>query len=1123
MTISALLRDLATHGVRVALKGDRLQLSAAAGILTPQLRAEIAAKKDEIVAFLSAAEPADDFVLEKAPAGESLPLTFGQQRLWFLYKLDPTATAYNLGAAVTLPGDVDERILGAAIQEVARQHDSLRTIFEEVDGVPSQRVTNTLPVLGVADLRDVPAQELEQRLREVASAEVARPFQLATAPSFRALLLRESRDVARLVLVVHHIVADGWSLGVLVKEIGETYERIRAGQELRPTARSWQYTDYAYSEQRWFARSDQRINTDYWAKKLSGTLSSLALPLDRARGPVLSSNGASHTFTITADLATKLRALSRESNVTLFTTLLTVFKVLLHRYAGQDDIIVGTADSNRRRVELESLIGMFVSTLVLRTDLSGDPSARELLKRVSDTVLDAQEHKDYPFEKVVQLAHMERSLSQSPLFQTAFVLHNTPLRGTYQNIGSGSMFELSLYVWEGTGDLTARWEYNPDLFNDDTIARMAGHFLTLARAIVDQPDRPISRLELLTTDEKVQLLGEWNRTDAEFPSNRCIHELFEAQAGATPDAIALVAAVGAEGGPVAEVTYRELDRRANRLAHRLRKLGVGAESRVAIALDRSVDLVVAVLAVLKAGAAYVPLDPTHPSDRLAFMAGDAAVAALLTKRSLRQALPEVRCPVVDLELDAKAIAAESDVRPVPLARPHDLAYVIYTSGSTGKPKGVMIEHRSVVNLLSAMGREPGLHSSDVLLSVTTLAFDIAGLELYLPLITGARVVLVSRAVAADGIALARAIVDSRATVMQATPATWRMLLDTGWTNPSRVRILCGGEALPRGLANGLLASGAEVWNLYGPTETTIWSTVQRVGPAGDPVPIGRPIANTQLYVLDAHRQPVPVNVPGELYIGGAGLARGYHNRPELTAERFIAHPFATDAQARLYRTGDQVRYTPDGTLEYLGRLDTQVKVRGFRIELGEIESVLATHAAVQHAVVIAREDVPGDVRLVAYLVGADGARVSSGDLRRWLGGLLPHYMVPAAFVFVDSLPLTPNGKIDRRALPAPSESGQQASPSFVSPRAGIESAVAEIWRSVLRVERVGVDDNFFDLGGHSLLVVQMQSRLRDRFACELSLMELFRRPTVGAIAEYVSANATPATVADTPDRIAATT
>jgi amino acid adenylation domain-containing protein len=527
--------------------------------------------------------------------------------------------------------------------------------------------------------------------------------------------------------------------------------------------------------------------------------------------------------------------------------------------------------------------------------------------------------------------------------------------------------------------------------------------------------------------------------------------------------------------------------------------------------------------VWKAGGAYVPLDPSYPRDRIAFMMEDAGLAALVTEESLLAEIPAATCPVLLIDRDAEAIAAESDAVPQRLSGPQNLAYVIYTSGSTGKPKGVLIEHRSVVNFLTSMQRVPGLADSDSLLSVTTLSFDIAGLELYLPLITGARVVLVSRAVAADGIALARAIVDSRATVMQATPATWRMLLDTGWTNPSRVRILCGGEALPRGLANGLLASGAEVWNLYGPTETTIWSTVQRVGPAGDPVPIGRPIANTQLYVLDAHRQPVPVNVPGELYIGGAGLARGYHNRPELTAERFIAHPFATDAQARLYRTGDQVRYTPDGTLEYLGRLDTQVKVRGFRIELGEIESVLATHAAVQHAVVIAREDVPGDVRLVAYLVGADGARVSSGDLRRWLGGLLPHYMVPAAFVFVDSLPLTPNGKIDRRALPAPSGSGQQASPSFVSPRAGIESAVAEIWRSVLRVERVGVDDNFFDLGGHSLLVVQMQSRLRDRFACELSLLELFRRPTVGAIAEYVSANATPATVADTPDRIAATT
>ncbi|HXC25701.1 MAG TPA: amino acid adenylation domain-containing protein [Gemmatimonadaceae bacterium] len=1102
MTVSAFLRYLADRDIRITRNGDRLQLSAAEGALTDSLRAEIVARKAEILAFLRETPEQHDteFVLRPAPTGQSLPLSFAQQRLWFLHQLDPDDPVYNLAVSVRLPNPVDVSALTRALEEVARRHDILRTVFREIDGAPSQVVTNILPTLQTIDLTHIADDRRLEEVLRCRDAQVKRRFTLADTPAIHAAIIQVTGELSALVIVVHHILVDGWSLGLLVEQVSERYNTFRAGGLPTPAAMPWQYADYAYSEQAWFETSNQQPNIEYWKQKLSGTLSSLDLPLDRPRGPVLGSRGTTQTFTISPELAEQLRALSRRSGVTLFTTLLAVFKTLLYRYSGQTDILVGTPVANRKHVELESLIGLFVSTLVLRTDLSHDPPFRELLRRVHGGMLDAHEHQDYPFEKLVDLARADRSLSHSPLFQASFNFQNTPRVGTYDTIGGGAVFELSLYFWDMPDTLGGSFEYNTDLFDADTITRMIGHLHTLAEAVVANPDQPISQLPILTLAERVQLLDTWNQTAADYPKDRCVHELFEQQAAATPNAVAVIAPTTEGVEPPIKLTYRELDQRANQVAHHLRSLGVGSESLVAVALDRSVDLVVTVLGVWKAGAAYVPLDPSYPKERLAFMARDAGVVAMVTKTSLEASIPTVNCPIVDLDRDRAAITAQPEAAPKRHATSRQLAYVIYTSGSTGTPKGVLIQHQSVVNFLHAMRQEPGLTAADRLLSVTTLSFDIAGLELYLPLITGACIILASRAVATDGTRLAQQMTDCGVTVMQATPVTWRLLLESGWRDGRGLTVLCGGEALPRNLADDLLATGATLWNLYGPTETTIWSTVRHVGPTRDPVPIGRPIANTTIYILDRRQTPVPINVPGELYIGGDGLARGYHQRPELTAERFVHDPFSPTS-GRLYRTGDLARYRADGSIEYLGRLDHQVKLRGFRIELGEIESVLATHPRIEQAVVMAYEATPGDQRLVAYLIGSPTDGIKSTELRAWLSERLPQHMLPSAFVFVDAFPLTPNGKVDRQALLATDVGTQVASSASVPLRSGLESVVAQVWRETLHVDEVWATDNFFELGGNSLLGVRLLSNLEKAVGRRLPVSVLFQGQTVRAMTE----------------------
>ncbi|MET0646295.1 MAG: amino acid adenylation domain-containing protein [Pyrinomonadaceae bacterium] len=1054
-------------------------------------------------------------VISRRDSGAPAPLSFAQQRLWFLEQLESGSSIYNLPAARRLTGRLDVNALGRAFGELVRRHEILRTTFAEVDGQPVQVVAPFEPQpLPVTDLSVLPEDQREAEVSRLADEEARRPFDLSRGPLLRVTLVRLAEEEHALLVTMHHIVSDGWSAGVLIRELTALYGAFSRGEESPLSELPVQYADYAVWQRDYLTGEILERQLSYWKEQLAGVPVRLTLPTDRPRPAVQGYRGAEVSFALPTELAAELRRLGQAHGCTLFMTLLAGFQALLSRYAGQEDVVVGTPIAGRTLRETEGLIGLFVNTLALRADLSGDPSFEELLGRVRETTLGAYAHQDVPFERLVEELQPERSLSHHPLFQAMFVLQNAPrermaLGGVAASAfaGGGAVlekFDLTLGLAEVAGGVSGSLSYSTALFDDATAERMAAHYVALLAGAAARPSEPVSAVPLLSEEER-RLLGVWNDTREEFDERLCVQNLFERQAGLTPDATAVV--FGDE-----RLTYRQLDERASRLARGLRGLGVGRESRVGVMVGRSAELPVALLAVLKAGAAYVPLDPTYPADRLAYMAEDARLSALITERGLLERTPPTSARVVTLDGEWPPDPGPEARGDLSGATGSDAAYVIYTSGSTGRPKGVVVEHRTVVNFLAAMRSlfRPG--PGDLCLAVTTISFDIAGLELYLPLATGACVEVVTAEEGADGLLLARRLGRGDVTLMQATPSTWRLLLAADWRGQPNLSALCGGEALPGDLAAELAARCGRLWNLYGPTETTIWSTVRevssdtlaRAAQTAAAVSIGRPIDNTSVYVLDPRLRPQPAGVPGEIYIGGAGLARGYHDRPALTAERFIPDPYSEEPGARMYRTGDAARRLAGGEVEYLGRLDSQVKVRGFRIELGDIESALREHEAVSEAVAVVREDEPGDKRLVAYVVAGEGegAALAPG-LRAYLRERLPEYMVPSAFVTLDALPLTRNRKIDRKALPAPERAASVA--EYVAPRTEVEEALTRIWAEVLKVERVGVGENFFELGGHSLLAMQLISRVRERFDCDFPVRAVFESPTVAEMAAALSA------------------
>ncbi|HZF14077.1 MAG TPA: amino acid adenylation domain-containing protein, partial [Thermoanaerobaculia bacterium] len=1046
-----------------------------------------------------------------------LPLSFAQQRLWFIAQLEPGSPLYNIAAALRVEGPLGSAVLALALGEIVRRHEALRTVFAAPAGLPVQLIRPAAPFrLPVVDLSGLATAEREALARTLTREEADRPFDLNAqngGPLLRGRLLRLAAGDHVVALTVHHIVSDGWSMGVLVRELTALYAAFAQGRPSPLPELPVQYADFALWQRAWLTGEVLESEVAFWRRQLLGLPPRLELPADRPRPAVQSFRGAARPVRLPDELTRQAQRLGRREGATLFMVLLAGFEALLARYSGQEDLAVGTPVAGRTHREIEELIGFFVNTLVLRGDLTGAPAFRELLGRVRATALAAHTHQDVPFEKLVQELTPERSLAHTPLFQVMLTLQNARLPSLeieslrlreVTAAGTTAKFDLTLGLAEHDGGLSGFLEYATDLFDGATIDRLLDHYERLLGAALAAPELPAGELPLVSGAERHQLLAEWNDTAVRQTPERLVHALVAAQVARTPHAPAVTYA-----GET--LTYAELDARAEGLARRLRGLGCGAESRVAVALERSLDLVAALLGVLKAGAAYVPLDPGHPRDRLAFILEDAAPRALLTQTHLLSRLPPT--PGVVLCLDAEPLAGgAADPDSTVPGDDRQLAYVLYTSGSTGRPKGVGVAHRSLVNFLAAMRQAPGFAPGERLLAVTTVAFDIAALEIFLPLSTGGVVELAGPEEAADGGLLAARLRASGAAVLQATPATWRLLLDTGWTGDPRLRALCGGEALPRDLAASLAGRTGELWNLYGPTETTVWSAAVRIRPdATGPVSIGRPIANTQIDLLDRELQTVPRGVPGEIWIGGAGLARGYLGRPDLTAERFVPDPRAAERGepgGRLYRTGDLARHLPDGRMEVLGRLDHQVKVRGFRVELGEIEAVLAALPGVREAVVMARRERAGrgsgDLRLVAYVVGDVDADALRGSLRE----RLPGYMVPSAFVTLPAFPLTPNGKVDRKALPAPSlPSPPGIAPPVEDRRSALEGTIAGIWCEVLGVSWVGLEDNFFDLGGHSLLLPRVQALLRDTTGREIRLVELLTHTTVRALARHLEPGA----------------
>jgi amino acid adenylation domain-containing protein len=1073
--------------------------------LSPEQRALF----ERLLAEDSEPEGGPDVGIARHPRGAGvvrLPLSFAQERLWFLDQLDPGNAQYNIPMAVELRGRLDVAALERSLDDLARRHETLRTtIHTEGDqGFQAIAPAGAIPLEKI-DLGNAPEADRRATAMRLVSEDAGRPFDLARGPLVRAKLLRIAEDEHVLALNMHHVISDGWSFGVAFREVARLYEAHTAASTAHLSQLPVQYADFAAWQRDWFQGGRFQAQLAYWKERLAGAPAVLELPTDHPRPLAQTYCGGLQSVELPPSLVRRLRDLGRDSGVTLFMTLLAAYQALLRSYTGQDDIVVGSPIAGRTRPEIEGLIGLFVNTLALRVNLAGNPTVRELLARVREATLGAYENQDIPFEKLVEEVRPERRLSHTPLFQVMFLLQNVEMGApefgglaiTPWDVNNGTAkFDLSLCAQERGDTLRLGLTYNVDLFEPETIARVLGHFQSVLEAFVADPGQRLASLSVLTLAERRSLVVESNSTEADFPRDLCLHELIEAQARRTPDGVA----VACEGW---RLTYRELNARANQLARFLRKRGVRPETLVGLYVERSPEMMVGLLGILKSGAAYVPLDPDYPPGRLKAMLEDACAPLLVTQRALRADLPAADAGVVLLDSDWEAVSREDDADLPAAARPDNLAYVIFTSGSTGRPKGVQVLHRAVVNLLTDMQRRLRLGANDVFPALASFAFDMCIPELYLPLVAGAQVLIVGRDVAADAGRLLVALRDGHATHLHATPTTWRMLLEAGWKEDPRLRMIIGAEALPPDLAVRLIDAGGNLLNFYGPTETTVWSAVYEFRSREDPVCIGRPLANQRLYLLDRDRNPVPVGVAGEVYISGAGLARGYRNRPGATAEKFVPDPYGGEPGARMYRTGDLARRRSSGDVEFLGRADHQVKVRGFRIELGEIEAALAQHPDVRERVVVAREDHPGERRLTAYLVPAVGQSPTTSELRRFLQGKLPDYMVPSAFVILDALPLNANGKVDRHALPAPGQARPELEGGFVPPRDPVEEAVAGVWAAVLGMERVGVHDNFFDLGGHSLLVIRLATRLRDAFGVDLSLRSLFEAPTVAGTAAAI--------------------
>ncbi|MEP6490690.1 amino acid adenylation domain-containing protein [Microcoleus vaginatus GB2-A3] len=1072
--------------------------------------------------------------IEVIDRSQNLPLSFGEQQLWFLAQVEPGNPFYNEHFTIYLPSSIDRLALEQSFNQIIDRHEILRTNFSVVDGQPIRIVQPTcylsLPLINLQEIASESDRETEA-LRLV-TEKARQPFNLTSDLLLRATLIQLSDTDYRLYITVHHIILDAVSIySVLFPELVALYEAIcdRKPSSLREL--TFQYADFAYWQRQQLQVELLKPQLAYWKQQLAD-LPPLHLPTDNPRPPVQRFRGAMQTLALSKSLTEALKAFSIQEKVTLFMTLMAVFKILLYRYSGQEDIPVATVTGGRNRPEIEGLIGYFLNTVILRTDLSGFPSFRQLLSREKEVVLAAYSHQELPFEKLVEELQPERKLGQNPLFQVMFILEppiatldSDDWQVRQMDVHAGtSKCDLYLELDERPEGIIGRFEYDTDLFDAPTISQMVGHFITLLESIVANPDQSISKLSLLTTAERQQLIN-WNATEANYSSNKCVHQLFEYRVEQNPDAVAVIF----EGQ---QLTYQELNQRANQLAHHLRALGVVPDAVVGICVERSLEMAIGLLGILKAGAAYLPLDPAYPQERIAYMLENAGVPVVLTQASLLPPLLEYGIPAICLDRGWKSIAQRPQDNPSTAVLPDHLAYVIYTSGSTGKPKGVAMSHRPLVNLIDWQLQNFAFPATKTL-QFAPISFDVSFQECFSSWCSGGTLVLISDIIRKDAVALLQLLQDQAIERLFLPFIALQHLAEVaeeGGTVPNRLReIMTAGEQLQisRAIVNWFSQlKDCTLHNQYGPSESHVVTAFTLTGsPENWPkLPsIGRPIANAKIYILDSQLQPVPIGIPGELYIGGVSLANGYINRPDLTSQRFIENQFLNSDEflvlsseleensklktqnSNLYKTGDLARYLPDGNIEYMGRIDDQVKIRGFRIELGEIETALAQHQNVAEAVVIVREYIPGDKRLVAYVVASkELASFATNELRHFLQEKLPEYMIPNAFVFLEALPLTPSGKVNRRILPAPEGNREELQTAFIAPRTPVEEKLAEIWKKILGIDRVGIYDRFFDLGGHSLKVTQLMFKVKDAFQVEVSLRQFFEVPTIAGIADAIA-------------------
>ena len=1100
MKIVEFLSYLNSLEIKLWLEAEKLKYQAPTGVMTTEIKQEIGNRKTEIIAFLKLAKisvHASESAITPVGRDGDLPLSFAQQRIWFLHQMDSQNPAYNESPTIRLTGSLNIEVLEQSLNAIIERHEILRTTFPMIDGKPIQKILPSLQInLLVVNLQDLPSNQIE----EIIAQELQKPFDLTQAPLVRFTLLDLGQESYILVPVIHHIIIDGWSKGIFFKELSYFYQSFLSKTPVNLPQLPIQYADFAVWQRQWLQGEILENQLNYWQKQLADAPPLLELPTDQPRPSIPTFQGHTLNFQIDPDLTDKLKTLSQRSGVTLFMTLLATFTTLLFRYSHQEDILIGTPVANRNRQEIEPLMGFFVNTLVMRNSLQGNPTFWELLQQVRQSVLGAYANQDVPFEKVVDVLQIERSLSYNPLFQVMFALQNAPLgdlnlpglKATSLAVENVRVkFDLSLVLEETETEkgtyLEGFWEYSSDLFTAERITRLVGHFQTLLKGIVTNPQQQVGELPLLMEAEKQQLLVDWNQTESPYPKNKCIHQLFEEQVTKNPDAIAIIY-------EQESLSYQQLNQKANQLAHYLQSLGVKLDELVGICVERSPLFIIGILGILKAGAAYLPLDSNYPLERLIYMLQDSGLSVLLTQENVANNISFTAIQTIKLDHDWPIISQQDTVNPISDVKPENLAYIIYTSGSTGKPKGVLIAHKGVCNLITQERQLFDIKPQSRILQFASFSFDASVSEIFMALLSGASLVMGNSDSLLPGENLLNLLKKQKITLTTLPPSALTVMPPEKL--PHLQTLIIGGEAS----SAELLSKWCQNYNLfngYGPTESTVCTTFALIQSPEQKPFIGKPIGNLQVYILDPNLNPVPIGVNGELYIGGEGLAKGYLHQPTLTQSKFIANPFGNDSNSRLYKTGDIVRYSSDGNIEFINRIDNQVKIRGFRIELGEIEAVLTQHPQVRKGIVIVREDELGTKRLYAYII-PETTELTSGELRLFLQNKLPHYMLPAFLIFLEAFPLTTNGKIDRRAHDLP-EIKLDNTTNKVIPSTEIEKTLADIWQTVLGLKQVSINDNFFELGGDSILAIQIIAKA-NQAGLQITPNQLFSHQTISQLA-----------------------